>query len=104
MEVSYFRTFSIMDKKTGGSIAGPPGWLWLFAVVAFGATRGVRVALIGGPKLPLSRAFAEIVDPMPLGKMRESDAPARVFFTRAVPNGTAGMIGHGVLLALRGRV
>ena len=54
--------------------------------------------------MPLSRAFAEIVDPMPLGKMRESDAPARVFFTRAVPNGTTGMIGHGVLLALRGRI
>lgn len=29
MEVSYLCTFSTSGKKTGGSIAGPPGWLWL---------------------------------------------------------------------------
>ena len=78
---------------------GRPAWLWLFASVAFGATRGVRVALIMGAGLPLARAIAKVIDPLPLGEMGERDAPARVLGAWSVPNGTAGMIGHGVLLA-----
>ena len=65
-----------------------PVRLWLFAVVAFGATRGVRVALIGCPMLPLARAIAEVINPPPLGEVGEGDASAMVLFSRAFPNGT----------------
>ena len=78
----------------------PVGVYVLFKVVAFPTLRGVGPCLVMSAGLPLDRAVAEVVDPLPLGKRWVEDAPARVLDEWAIPNGGAmGIVGHGVLLA-----
>ena len=67
----------------------------LFKVVAFPTLRGVGPCLVMSAGLPLDRAVAEVVDPLPLGKRGVEDAPARVLGEWAVLNcSTTGILCH----------
>ena len=69
-------------------------------VVAFPALRGVGPCLVMGTGLPLARAIAEVINPLPFSEGRVEDAPARVFGEWAALNcDTTEIFCHGVLLA-----
>ena len=92
-------------KKRAAPLRGRPVRVYmLFKVVAFPTLRGVGPCLVMSAGLPLDRAVAEVVGPLPLGKRGVEDAPARVLGEWSIPNGTTGILCHNVLLALRGRI